>query len=229
MQIARVWLLLISSSLACVQAEPRSGLQIEVTVHEDQGPPMVGIPISVNGSSGRTTGAEGKVLVDLQLDSPRVRLEAACPAGFHSPEPRSLPVGKTEALQRLQVQFACRPTKRSLLLVVRAPQVAGTQVLVDGEPIGAVGDDGTLHAVIRRVQGSDVRFSLDTSSFPNLLPQYPTRAIHVADQDELVVFDQEFGKVAARPRVRPRSDAVRRAQAAPVSTSHRPYAIGSRY
>jgi hypothetical protein len=98
---------------------------------------------------------------------------------------------------RLELSFRCRPALRELVVVVRAPGGEGLWLRADGEPVGRVATDGTLHAIVRRAPGSEVRLLLDTGELP-LLPANPVRELRVADRDELVVFDQALTSARSR-------------------------------
>ncbi len=222
-----VWLSVCLWSACTPATNAAAVLELALSVSDDNREPLPEVPLRVQGEPAGVTDASGRLAVRLQTSEPRVSVSAQCPDDYHDAESRSLSRPQHGEVPRLQVHFSCRPRQRSLLLLVRAPQVAGSPVLVDGEIVGAVGEDGTLHSVVKRETGSEVRFAIDTSQFAGLTPQYPTRAIRVAEQDELVVFDQSFQ--AAQPE-----GVKRKLKRAPVSTPslepvHRPYAIGSRF
>lgn len=210
------------------EASHEEGLQVEVAVRDEGGVGVFRAEVQVDSVSVGHTDEQGMAVLQLSAAGGRAQVEVACPEGFHVPLPRSVPLTRLSHGQRLTLLFACRPKQRTLLLVVRAPQVIGAQVLADGEPLGAVTDDGTFHAVVERAPGSQVRFALDTQASPRLLPQHPVRVIEVGDRDELVVFDQAFSaiKSALRPARRAASRSSMDLPAA--EPTHRPYAIGSR-
>jgi hypothetical protein len=99
---------------------------------------------------------------------------------------------------------------------------SGLALSANGEPLGAVGEDGTLHATLQRAPDSELRLMLDTSTSPQLIPRNPVRELKVMDRDEIVVFDQVFEEEAPR-KVRP-SGAAKRGK----EPKHIPYAIGGR-
>jgi len=223
--MTRCWLLgWLLSLAACAASRAPQEAHFQLTVQDDQGEPQANVPVVIDGAQVASTDAHGEASVIFQANANRARLAVMCPAGFLSPEPRSVPLARTGRQPPLELQLTCRPEQRSLLLVVRAPQAIGLPVLADGEVIGHVAEDGTLHAILRRAPGSELRVTLDTSAKPQLLPQHPVREISVGDRDELIVFDQPFATARERPR---RASSATQARPTP---RHIPYAIGdSRY
>lgn len=216
------WLSLFSFLLcACSHEVPE--LRVQVTVRDDQGVAQVAVPIELDGRAVAATDPQGRASLTYQAHANRARISAHCAEGYHSPEPRSVPLARHGRQPPLELDFVCRPALRSLLLVVRAPLAAGLPVLADGEPLGTVSPDGTLHAVLKKAPDTELRITLDTTAVPTLVPQHPVREIKVTDEDQIVVFDQALSFVAkkvrrTRERERPEPDA-----------RHIPFAIGARY
>lgn len=210
---------LVWTLAACSSSELRD-VRIHVSVSDDQGNAQAGAPIEIDGIALAATDATGTSSITLEARASRARIAVRCAQGFHSPEPRSVPLSRHGRQPPLELTFVCRPTLRSLLLVVRAPLGEGLPVLADGQRVGTVGADGTLHAVLKRAPDQDLRLSLDTSGSPGLAPQHPAREVTVGSQDEIVVFDQGFS-LAPKPR---RASAVSRPNL--PEPKHIPYAIG---
>jgi hypothetical protein len=204
----------------CWNANAARAVRLDIVVTDDQGVPLPDAPIEIEGVVSARSGHQGHVSVTLEANAPRARFSAVCPQGYRAPEPRSVPLSPRGRQPLLELRFVCRPQLRSLLVVVRAPQAAGMVVRADGESIGSVGAEGTLHAVLEREPGSDVRLMLDTSAAPRLLPQNPIREIKVADSDELVVFDQALSEAPVPRKTKPREPGS-------LPSKHIPYAIGS--
>jgi hypothetical protein len=201
--------------------EPQEAL-ISLIVRDERGRALANTALEIDGVLAMHTDAQGRARVTLQGRRPkRVHLQVRCPHGHQAVEPRSVPVSPHGRQPPLELDFVCRPASRSLLIVVRAPLASGLPVLADGASIGSVGPDGTLHALLQRPPGSELRLTLDTSAEPRLAPQQPVREITVGDSDELVVFDQTLTRPEreAKPPSRSRSKAP--------AHKHVPYAIGS--
>jgi hypothetical protein len=213
----------LACTMACFQPREQATLLV-VRVEDDQGVPQRAVSVELDGVPSATTGDAGTASITLQTYANRIQIAAHCPEGYNSPDPRSVPLSRSGRQPPLELRFVCRPAMRTLLLVVRAPQAAGLSVLADGESLGTVNADGTLHAVLRRPPEAVIRLMLDTSALPRAVPANPVREIRVADRDEILVFDQSL---AIAPPAR-RAPSPRRAPPDP-SKSHIPYAIGSRF
>jgi hypothetical protein len=211
---------LLGSTLSACSPSEIQDVHIRVSVHDDQSAAQPSVPVEIDGLPVATTDDAGITSITFQAHANRVRVAVRCAAGYHSPEPRSIPLSRHARQPPLDLQFVCRPAQRSLLLVVRAPLGVGLPVLVDGEQVGTVASDGTLHAVVQRAPEATVRVTLDTTNTPTLVPQQPVREIKVSDQDEFIVFDQVLSVAPAKSRrvhgLPPRS----------AGTKHIPYAIG---
>lgn len=215
---------LIALLMACAETQAPADVRLQVTTRDDWGAALANVPVAVDGQVVASSDAAGRAQVGLSARAGRVRVSASCPEGYRSPDPRSLPLKASARQPSLELEFVCRPELRTLLLVVRAPEAAGFVVRADGEPIGTVGRDGTLHALLRRKPEAELRLTLDTSAAPDLVPRNPVREIQVADRDDILVFDQRLAPLAPAPKA-PRQG--RRAERPPPK--HIPFAIGARY
>jgi hypothetical protein len=217
-------LLAALSTVACLPREEQA-IRFLIRVHDDQGAAQRAIPVLLDGIATAVTDDAGESPLVFRPHANRVQIAVRCPSGFHSPDPRTLAVSRAGHQAPLELAFVCRPLKRTLLVIVRAPQAVGLPVLADGESLGTVQVDGSFHGVLERPPEAVVRLMLDTSEAPLLLPQNPVREFRVADQDEIVVFDQALAPAppARRARVTPRVSAAAQLKA------HVPYAIGPRH
>ncbi len=98
-----------------------------------------GASVYLNGRKYRRTTQRGRLLLYLEPDSYRIRVEKA---GF-----RPLPEQTAEVRKggQARLSFKLEPEPKTALLAVRGG-VPGTEVLIDGESAGVVGPDGTLSA-----------------------------------------------------------------------------------
>jgi hypothetical protein len=221
----RALILLVGLCLlsGCRVGSPRETLRIDVQVSDDRGDPLAEVPVLVDEAHAKATDAQGKVslTVSAALDR-RLRIRADCPEAYRPSEPRTV---TTAGSALLELRFQCRPRLRTLAVVIHAPDGAGLTARADGEPIGKVAADGTLHAVLKRPPEAELRLTLDTSTAPLLRPQSPIQDVLVPDRDEIVVFDQPFTLAAPR---RARGPARGPAPEPKVEPRHIPYAIGRR-
>lgn len=195
---------------------PPRALIVEVTGEEGQ--PLAEVPVELDGLTVTRTSRDGRARISLgPSGAPRVRLGVLCPRDYRALEPRHVARSSRGASALLSLSFACLPKLRSLVVVARAPGGEGLTLRADGEPLGTIGPDGTLHAVLLRAPESDVRLLLETGALA-LSPRDPARLVRVTDRDEIVVFDQPLAPDRAATRARP--SPARRAPSAP-----RPYPI----
>jgi len=171
---------------------------LAVTVMDEDGRPLAGRAVEIDGLVATTTARDGVARVAVSTAGPpRVRVGVSCPAGSRELPPRHVPRLIEGGTARLELSFRCQPSLRALVVVVRAPGGEGLWLRADGEPLGRVAADGTLHAKVVRAPDSEVRLLLDTGDLP-LSPPNPVRELRVADRDELVIFDQALTSAKLR-------------------------------
>jgi len=207
---------------ACMSRDGTREAQVFVEVADDQGRALAGVSIDMDGTRIATTDAAGQARATVQAaHRSRVQIGARCPVTFRESAPRSIALARREqAAQALHLRMVCAPKLRTLAVVVRAPGAEGLTLRADGVPLTQVRPDGTAHAVIQRAPDTTLRLTLDTTEAPKVLPQFPVREVHVADRDDIIVFEQVLMARAAPVKRRARA-------AAPVAPArHVPYAIG---
>lgn len=193
-------LLLASAALSgCPVAPPSEGARLlRVVVRDDRGSALSNVPVEVEGLSATTTAADGSARVSLGLEgAPRARVAVICPAAYRPVEPRHVVRTRALSSSTLELAFVCRPRLRTLAVVVRAIGGEGLVLRADGEALGQVAADGTLHVVLERPPGSELRLLLDTADRA-VTPRNPARELRVADRDELIVFDEQLAPVKRR-------------------------------
>lgn len=204
--------------VACQRASEVVPARLDVTVLDDTKQALADVSISVNGTAVGKTARDGSSTLHLAPSSAgHVRLAVECPEAYRAASARTLTLTSG---QQLKLGFECRPKLRTLAVVVNAPHGEGLPVLADGEPIGRVAKDGTLHAVLRRAPEAELRLMLDTATVPLLHPQNPVEDLLVPDHDDIIVFDQPLAM-----RIEPKR-AMARSARPKVEEHHIPYAIG---
>jgi hypothetical protein len=211
-----LFILLVAFAAACGHESDGFAVGLEMHIEDDLAAPLGNVDVLVDGVQVATSDAAGAARATVHAGGPgRTSVAVKCPEGYRSPPPRSLPLGENQGSFRGVMR--CRPEKRRMVVAVRAPLAEGTWVRADGKPLGQIQPDGTLHAELARPPDSDVRLTIDTSVKPDLLPASPGRDVHVADSDEIIVFDQVFTR---KPKQ------VRRERPKEPPKPPRPYAIG---
>lgn len=222
-----MWLVILASLTlltggGCSRSRAEEPRLILVRAQDDHGAAIVGAAVDVEGIATVRTGDDGTARVSLSArGSPRARVGVTCPTAYRPLDPRHVVRQPTAGSTPLELSFICRPKLRTVVVVARAAGGAGLVLRADGAPLGTLGSDDTLHAVLRRPPDSDLRLVLDTGERP-LIPRQPTRELRIADRDEVVVFDQPLQRVKPVAARRPKSP-----PAAAPSARTLPYAIRS--
>jgi hypothetical protein len=198
--------------LVAACAPPSLGRALVVLVRDEEGQPLPGLSVEIDGLPATRTDAAGSARISLGGDGPaRARIAVSCAEGSRESNPRLVARHVDGASARLELRFVCRPALRMLAVVVRADGGAGSVLRADGEPIGTVAADGTLHATVWRAPDSELQLMLDTGALA-VRPRNPLREHRVADRDELFVFDQPLQarvtKVSSPRRVGKISDPI---------------------
>lgn len=206
--------------VGCPRLPARQARLVRVLVRDESTGPLAGILVEVDGIRTTSTGTDGSAAVSLgEQGAPRARVAVACPDPFRPAAPRHVARPLWEGAAALELTFVCRPRLRRVMVVARVRGGEGLTLRADGEPIGTIGMDGTLHAQLSRPPDSDLRLVLETGQRP-LWPHSPAREFRLADRDELIVFEAQL---QAAPRRGPAETSVR----ADAALEALPYAIRS--
>jgi hypothetical protein len=191
-------------------------VRLDVTVLDVEDRPIAGAAVEVNGSPIGPTDDRG--LSTARLKGPegrQVSVSVTCPDGFDSkdPQPEKLIVRFLKPLQHLasdadgqvaepflplRTTSRCQPQTQSFVLLVKTNDRANLPVTVHGRPVSTTDADGVAQTVIAGSPGQDIEVVLDTSGQPELRPEMPTRRLAVPDTRQIVVFEQNFKKLAPK-------------------------------
>lgn len=176
---------------ACRIGSSHTLQQVEIRVTDDHGEPLAEVPVEVHQHIVASTDGEGRAAVSVAVvGNGGASIRALCPEAYRPSDPRVL-AANGAAPQLLQ--FQCRPRLRTLAVVVNAPSAIGAALQADGRPLGKVGTDGTLHAVLKRRPGSQLRLLLDAPA------ARAVKELVVPDRDEIVLFDPLLASAAVAP------------------------------
>ena len=209
---------IITLVVACGAAERSAGRTLRVQARDEDGQPLAGLAVEIDGVFATRTSDSGGARISLSADgAPRARVAVRCGDGQREVPARQVQRTCAEASAPLELSFLCRPRVRTLAVVVRAPGGQGLLVRADGEPLGRIEADGTLHGILSRAPDAELRLSIDTGELP-LTPREPVHVVQIPDRDELVVFDQPFNRRPVRSiaRARVNAPAARSASETPV-------------
>jgi hypothetical protein len=189
MRVLNAVLAVLACSSGCHEPA-RLGRPVVVRALDEEGAPLSALAVEVDGLPAVRTDTQGRAQLSLAAQGPaRARVTVRCPEGSREPSPRHVARVVEGGAARLELAFVCRPAQRVIAVVVRAPGAVGSVLRADGEPIGTVAEDGTLHATVLRPPDSELQLMLDTGTLP-VGPAKALREHRVADHDELLVFDQ---------------------------------------
>jgi hypothetical protein len=197
------------TSLACLVAvacngnpsEPEYGLSIRVD--SDPGRPLAGAQVRLGEQRLGTTDANGVVKVKARgTEGSVLSFQVTCPDGYQSPS-RPLAVVLRRLSQRdrfPEYAAACRPTKRTLVVAVRADHGPNLPVVYLGREVARTDRSGAAHVSLESPPEETVELALDTTSNPRLRPRNPTARFRVGQADDLVVLDETF-QLEGAPRI----------------------------
>jgi hypothetical protein len=182
--------------MACSPEPP--GRALVVIARDEDGRALPGLGVEIDGLPATRTDGDGSARISLGSEgAARARISVVCPEGSREANPRHVTRQVDGMTARLELRFVCRPAQRLLAIVVRADGGAGSVLRADGEPVGTVAADGTLHALVWRAPDSELQLMLDTGTLP-VRPRNPLREHRVADRDELLVFDLPLHAAATK-------------------------------
>ncbi len=183
---------------------------LHVLVSNDDGEPLEGAPVRVDGFLAGITDAHGRVTAVLRgADGRLVAIDVQCPGGWTPKEGirRDLrlrhmrPLGEPRGdLAPLESHFECSFPTRSHVLIVHTDGRADLPVMVTGKRVGVTDSHGVAQVVIVGAPGDEVLVRLDTGEHPLLRPASPSRRLILPDKSRFLVFDQEFEKREKRAK-----------------------------
>ncbi|MBI2393680.1 MAG: hypothetical protein HYV09_29165 [Deltaproteobacteria bacterium] len=197
-------LLLVPVLVACAPAacgaEPQQKPPVEVLVKVsgDPGAPLEGASVLFSGKSIATTDAKGAAKLTLTgNEGDLYDVTVKCPAGFQSPsKPISITLHRfAEPSKTTEYEVSCPPTKRNIVVAVRADNGPNLNVLHLGRAIGRTDASGAATVLLEGLDAdSQFELTLDTTEKGNedLKPQNPTNVFTVKRADDVFTFDVKF-------------------------------------
>ncbi len=193
-------LFLLASCAGGEEAEKSTTLH--VLVSDDDGEPLEGASVAVDGSEVGVTDSHGRVSTALRgPDGRLVAIYVQCPGGWTPEEgiQRDMrlrhmrQLGEPRAnLAPLESHFKCSFPTRSHVLIVHTDGRADLPVMVTGKQVSITDSHGVAQVVIVGTPGDEVLVRLDTDDHPLLRPASPSRRLILPDKSRFLVFDQEF-------------------------------------
>lgn len=207
---ALLWMSAALATAGCHVEKKLHRFDVLVSALTDNGQPVAGAGVRLNGRDLGHTSAEGGLEITLSAYEGKViRLHTVCPEGYRTRgeetelKLRRFAIFDASDRNRLHVAVECRPVVRQAAVLVRAGQ-ANVPVLKGGVEIARTDLDGLAHILVTTAPRASFQLTLDTSQAPRLRPRSPTATFTMADSDRVFVFEQDFDllPVERKPRVR---------------------------
>jgi hypothetical protein len=182
---------------ACQRQEGPKAYALAIRAEAPPGRPVPGAVVSFGGKQVGRTDERGSLLLSVRgAEGEHVPITVACPEGFLSPHDATDVV-----LHRLndpglkpEYDVACRPVRRSVVIVVRADHGAHLPVMYLGKEIARTDESGAAHALLEVPANDDFEIGLSTAEPGNerLRPQNPSMKFVGSDANDLKIFSVQF-------------------------------------
>jgi len=201
-------LVLALATAGCHPATRLHLFDVLVSALTDDGTPVAGVDIELNGRDLGATGDGGGLAVTLAaFDGKLVRLHAECPKGYRTrnTDPqltlRHFATGDPRTQSRLHVAVECRAMVRHAAVLVRG-QRPDLPVLKRGVEIARTDANGLAHVMVTTAPHQKFQLTLDTSQQPRLRPRNPSATFVMDDSDRVFVFNPSFDEIPVKVKRR---------------------------
>lgn len=196
---SRVVVALALCVAGCGQAAeppPNPPYKVAFLVSSDPGRAMPGAVLSGAGKELARTDARGRAELSLTgAEGELVDVSVKCPDGYTSPtKPFTVALRRLVDSRTMELAAACPPTRRRVILAVRAENGAHLPIRVMGNPAGRTDGSGAAHVMLDAAPGDRIEIQLSTDEKGNeaLRPKNPVLAHTVNPADEVVVVSTSF-------------------------------------
>lgn len=177
---------------------------VRVSALSDEGLPLPGLPVEVDGRLAGRTDGEG--LLDLSLPGPegrRVTIAVEPPSGFRgATETRSLMLERLlradGARARIEVATRFSPLSRSYVLLVDVGEPA-LPVEIFGAQKGMTNSEGVAMMLVPGVPGDDLQVRVTRGARRDLVPEAIAHTFALPDHASACVLDGRFTTLRRPP------------------------------
>lgn len=196
--------LLEGESVAPSEPQPTFTVRFKITGEDGQG--LKGAQIAHEKTVFGTTQADGTATITLAgREGERIALEVRCPAPFDSPKEPHIVGLRHLAPGSPPPTFTadCTRSHHTFVVGIRTERGVGLPVIRLGQVVGKTDAFGAAHVIVEAAPNEQIALRLDTSAQRRLRPQSPTLTFVTGDKDELVLLEQKFNELRAKPKPRP--------------------------
>lgn len=180
---------------SCAEPPPPAPFQVYVKVESDPGRPVIGAIVSRGGKQLGTTNNEGRAMIKMAgAEGEIVDVGVTCPEGYAPPK-GPLNIRLTRLADKTKIpeySVSCLPNLRRVVVAVRAENGPYLPVQYLGKPITKTDEAGAAHFALEVPPGAQFQVMLDTSERKDIKPPNPAKIFVVAQQDDILLFDQKF-------------------------------------
>ena len=188
--------------LACNRTPTEERARLTITVRDPSGQPVPDATVQVDGKTAGQSNGDGVTETwVVGREGRRIHTKASCPDGYRADKNATetvtlrllRPVGdKAGATVPLRSDLICTPTSQLFVLVVKTDRSEEIPIVASGRVATRTDSDGAAQTVLGGTIGEELEVVLDTSDYPDLLPQSPSRRLVIPESPRILVFDQEF-------------------------------------
>jgi hypothetical protein len=200
-----VGVLLSALQLHCQKPSVAERYEFVFRVESDPGKPLANAQILLGGKKlGRSNEAGVVTLGAHGSEGEELHFHVECPQGYASPEqPTAVLLRRaTDRSKRPEYPVTCSPTKRTVVVAIRAVNGPNLPVRYLGQEVARTDSNGAAHVVLHTAPSEDIQLTIDTSANQRLKPQNPSVRFQTRHQDEIFLLDQEFSVLAAPKTIR---------------------------
>jgi hypothetical protein len=185
------------ASAACQRGDGPASYALAIRTESPPGRPVPGAVVSFGGKQVGRTDEHGSLLLSVRgTEGEHVPITVACPEGFLSPGNATDVVlhRLNDPGRKPEYDISCRPTRRSVVIVVRADRGPHLPVLYLGKEIARTDESGAAHALVEVPASDDLEISLSTAEpgHERLRPQNPSIKFVGSDTNDIKIFSVQF-------------------------------------
>lgn len=206
-------LAIVAGTMGCAPPDRNAptAFPFRIVVEGDPGRPIAAAKVTLDSKEIASTDDKGFAKLALRgADGDVVDVDVKCPDAYRSPtKPISIRLARVSSDKTPEVRVACPPTKRRVVIAVRADRGPNLPVRYLDQVVARTDASGAATFAIEVAAGAQFSVALDTTEpgSERLRPQNPSRPFVASGEEGLVLMDQRFTLekkpvVAAKPKAK---------------------------